>query len=54
MFNTGNSFKEATGEFIANEDGMFDFTGSFLMKSDFDGFVKVSLMRNDVSKGRET
>ena len=28
---------------------MYDFSASFLMKSDYDGYVKVSLKRNDVT-----
>ena len=40
---------EGSGEFIAKEKGVYDFSVTFLMKTDYEGSVKVSLKRNDVT-----
>ena len=33
---------------------MYDFSATFLMKTDYDGFVKVSLKRNEVTISKST
>ena len=50
----GKSFNGKTGEFVAKQKGMYQFSATFLMKTDYGGKVKVTLKRNDVSIGLET
>ena len=40
LLNHGNAFSEGNGEFIAKEKGVYDFSATFLMKTDYEGFVK--------------
>ena len=40
LFNHGSAFSEGNGEFIAKEKGMYDFSVTFLMKTDYEGSVK--------------
>ena len=48
-FNQGKAFLQNTGEFVAKNEGVYDFSATFLMKTDYDGAVNVQLMRGDVS-----
>ena len=40
LFNHGSAFSEGSGEFIAKEKGVYDFSVTFLMKTDYEGSVK--------------
>ena len=40
LFNHGSAFSEGSGEFIAKENGVYDFSVTFLMKTDYEGSVK--------------
>lgn len=48
-FNQGQGILQNTGEFVAKREGIYDFSATFLMKTDYDGAVNVQLMRGDVS-----
>ena len=48
-FNQGVGILQNTGEFVAKSEGIYDFSATFLMKTDYDGAVNVQLMRGDVS-----
>ena len=48
-FNQGQGILQNTGEFVAKSEGIYDFSATFLMKTDYDGAVNVQLMREDVS-----
>ena len=45
----GEGILQNTGEFVAKSEGIYDFSATFLMKTDYDGAVNVQLMRGDVS-----
>ena len=47
--NKGNGFNFVTGEFIAKENGTYDFSTTFLMKTDENGSVIVKLKKGTVS-----
>ena len=45
----GEGTLQNTGEFVAKSEGIYDFSATFLMKTDYDGAVNVQLMRGNVS-----
>lgn len=47
LINQGKAFDLQTSQFQAQEDGLYQFSATFLMKTDFGGQVQVGLKLND-------
>lgn len=48
LINQGKAFDPQSGVFQAQEDGIYEFSATFLMKTDFAGQIQVGLKHNQI------